>query len=223
MDISHYNTTTKQADFTSGTNLTFSHNSGGTSPYLIGVTLGYNVGGVTGLSYAGVAATKLVDYVPSGGIFGGNCLPIRVWGLSNPASGTNTVSVDYVSNSGNIVVSTYNGVGSVQGAIYSTLASIFGMNTTWTHTLGAYTGGKNWMLGLVALVDSGSSIAAGANTTLRGSTLDGGGGAFAITDNNGNNTIDTLNWDVTRLTGFWSDVVLELKAVSPTVPQMIII
>lgn len=223
MDITHYGTTTKQAGFTSGTNLTFNHTSGGAVPYLLVFTRGYNLGvGVTAVSYAGIPMTLLLDYIPVGFPFGGNCLPLRVWVLNNPTSGSNTVSVDYTGASGNVVASTYNGVDSVQGAILAYSASTAAPNTVWSHSLGYYIGGKNWLLGFSIFVSVGSTAFVGADTTLRGVTIDDGGGSFMISDNNGDNAVNTLNWGAS-VSGFWTDAVLQLNSLRPTALQMIII
>lgn len=225
MAIIFYGATSKSQNSVGSGSFTFNHDSGnGSNRYLLVHTQGNDTLGtsITGVKYNGVAMTLLVDYIPSGGAFAANCPFIRIWGLANPATGTNSVEVTYVGRSSSAVASTYTGCASVQGARYSILSSTAAANTTQSVTLSGYSGGDTWAVGFASINGSFSAtISPGANTNNRASTADLGQFGFINSDNNGNNTVSTLNWSCA--TGvFWTACIMQLNPIKNS-SQMIII
>lgn len=226
MAISHAYTSIAQKDFAGSGSFTFNHTSGtGDNRYLFVNTLGYDIGtGITNVTCNGTSLTILRDYVPTGFPFGANCPRMRVWGLANPPSAVSTIEVFYTNISGNAVASTYNGASPNQGVTRTESASTAGQQATWSQDLPSYSGGENWVIGFTAMYNTGKTTTAGADTTSRGVTGDGGGGSFMISDNNGNTAVDTLNWGMTPAgSAFWTSIDFELVAYRPGLQQMLII
>ena len=161
--------------------------------------------------------TVQVDYRSGGGIFGANCPTIKVWGLANPASGTNTVEVTYTGRSSGAIASTYNNATLPDVINYYAANTPAGTAVSFSPTL-ALTKSTSWLLGFPSNSKTGETISAGANTTSRGALQDGGQWGRMNSDNAGNGAT-TLNY--TTFSGnFWSAVLIELEETS-FIPQAI--
>lgn len=191
------------------------------NPYRYLVAVGANT--VTALTYAGVNMTKLVTFLPS--ISDGNEQNMIVWGLANPASGSNTFEV---TDSGNSTVcwAQYDGVDTVQPEDYETAFSNNGVNNTQVGGLSAtVTTIKNnsWTVLFTKGGNNLSTFVAGAGTLRATNVFIFGNGAFSIIDSGvaispaGGSTL-TANWNSS--TGFISNVIISLTERSPLVGQM---
>lgn len=224
MAITFYGSTSKnQGSVGSGT-YSFNHDSGtGLNGYLLVQTQGDDTLGtaITGVTYNGVAMTLLIDYKPSGGTFAANCPYVRIWGLPNPASGTNAVVVTYTGRASSAIASTYYGCASTQAITYQFISSTSGAATSQSSSVTGYPRGDNWVIGFASINGSGSSISSGTNTNNRASTNDTGQFGYMNSDNTGDTSISTLNWTCTSGV-FWTTGAMQLEAALAK-PQMIII
>jgi hypothetical protein len=220
MAITHYNTTTKADNIVGSGSFTFSHDSGNLgNRYLLVNTEGDDTVSinVTGVKYNGVAMTVQVDYSSGGGIFGALCPTIKVWGLANPASGTNTVEVTYTGRSSGAIASTYNNASLPNIINYYTANTSAGPTTTFSPSL-SLTKSGSWLLGFPSNAKTGDTISASTNTTSRGVLQDVGQWGRMNSDNNGGGAT-TLNY-TSPTSNLWSGVLIELEETS-FIPQVI--
>lgn len=77
---------------TSGTTLSWSHTCASGAVLIVGASIGNQNQTVTGVTYNGVALTKIVEKG------GGDACYASLWYLANPASGANTITVTYSAN-----------------------------------------------------------------------------------------------------------------------------
>lgn len=159
-----------------GTSLTVSHTCTGSDRFLVAGVLGNTEGNdtITGVTYAGVAMTKITKSPPVGS--GGRYL--YLFHLTNPASGANDV---VVSSSSSTFMSTknasYTGCSqSGQPDSSSTKEQASGTSFSIPTTVVA----SNCWLSSIAQMDGGGNLTAGAQTTIR-STAD----VVALSDSNG--------------------------------------
>lgn len=159
---------------TSGTSSqTFSHTCTGSNLILlVGVTV-WNTGDiVTGITYNGVAMTRLTRYVPSAAFN-----PVYLYYLLGPATGANNVVVSLSTNALIQGISV-----SYTGVKQTGFPDAWGQDFIDPGTSKAYsvtTVANNCWVGLRAMNNQGA-LSAGANTTLRTT----GGSDVAFLDNN---------------------------------------
>jgi hypothetical protein len=119
---------------------------------------------VSAITYNSVSLTKLIEFEPS--INDGNQQQMRVWYLSNPASGSNTLATT-VSGQDTCSVVTFTGMSSTQQHDYLTRFSNNGTINTQVSALnlGHSTTAYNSYMLLFAIGSSGTLVA-GSDTTL---------------------------------------------------------
>lgn len=143
---------------------TFSHTVSGSNRYMLVVTSGCD-----SVSYAGVSMTLLRTYVPTVSGGGTPPPPVQLWGLANPNTGTNNVSITNTSLTRGVSACSisFAGVSStqpnalndvdtginLQSALSATVTSV--VDNAWV--VGFYTGSEN----------IGRNFTAGSGTTLR--------------------------------------------------------
>ena len=118
---------------------------------------------VTAVTYNSSSLTKIIDFEPA--IHDGNQQKIKVWYLSNPSSGSNTLATT-LSGQDTCSVVTFTGMASVQQHDYLTRYSNNGTINTQVSTLdlGHTTTAYNSYMLLFAMGSSGTMVA-GSNTT----------------------------------------------------------
>lgn len=165
---------------------------------------------ITSVTYAGVSMTNLYEFTPSGGTFSGNCPRIIVWGLANPASGSNTVSIS--KSAGTYMIASavsYYGVGSVQPKNVSAYATTGGQVGTTFITLTNES--PDWMAAFWYGYNTSRYINSSGSDAQRVRIPDGGYQACSIIDSNaavsGAYSINGT-WDSSS--GFMSVVGMEL-------------
>lgn len=150
----------------------WSHTCSGTDRGLFVITDASDTGGTSGVTYNGVAMTKigsnftLVDRI------------LNLWYLANPASGANNISVTFTGGFMRVAAASYTGMAQsgqpeAQGQTTNTSTSISQSVTVAT--------ANAWLIGIAGA--DGGSLSAGTNTTVRVST--GGSTIYAIIDSNG--------------------------------------
>jgi hypothetical protein len=117
----------------------------------------------------GVSMSILNSYTPPS--YGGNAAPpIRVWGLANPTTGSQTVSVTSsgTTYSTAVLLSYYTGASSTQPDAYNTNETGTNTQTSITDTI-TITTDSSWLISCVGASNMGSSatLGAGTSTTLR--------------------------------------------------------
>ena len=158
---------------------TFNHTCTGSNLYLF-----FRTSTLTDtVTYNGVAATLLVSYTPPA--YGGNgAPPLRVWGLANPSTGTNTVSAynGDGTNADYVIATSYTGVASVQPDAQNTNETGVNTQVSITGTVTSVTD-NSWLYMGVGTGDSAVSISAGSGTTVRTTTSVIGRG-YGVCDSN---------------------------------------
>lgn len=131
---------------------------------LVAVSIGAAVNTITGVTYNGVALTKLITTD-----FNGSIGVLEIWGLVNPASGTNSISVAFTGSQfmGASAVS-YTGVkqsGLPDASNYTDIAGVSSSSITTAVTTVAAT---TWIV--AATYSNTGTPSAGTNQTARGTT-----------------------------------------------------
>jgi MSHA biogenesis protein MshP len=175
------------SNLTSGS---WSHTTGGTNRYLVVGLSGYDLSDSTAsvtVTYAGVPMTKL------GGLQNVNDDNVVLWGLVNPALGTNTVQVSNIpANYSQLGGGSVSFTGVHQTTPTGTLASTpFPTTGTVNITL------ANGDMGVDILYSSGNPVGTppspGAGETARTSQTTGGSTYFRMGTEAGSGTV-TMNW-----------------------------
>lgn len=177
---------------------------------------------ITAITYAGVSMTKLVDFEPA--IQDGNQVHINVWGLANPASGSNTLATTISSSDNEIIgIASYTGVNpNSEPEIYETYYSNNGViNTQVVSLSGSVTTitDNAWSVMVTRGTNSGRTFTASAGT-LRTSDTSALSKSEAVIDSNAAITpagSSTLTADWSSGSGFISNVIMSFKPL--TVPD----
>ncbi|TXG77195.1 hypothetical protein E6Q11_03180 [Candidatus Dojkabacteria bacterium] len=204
--------------------LTFNHTCTGSSLYFFVVTTPE----ATAITYNGVSCALTTSYTPTLPP-GTNCLPIKVWTLPNPSTGTNTVSVTFTGAGVTACSASYTGTDTTY-SMTSNVQTIDSNNVrvvTFTDSVTTQRD-NSWVLGFVTNTGLAKTLSAGAGTTMRvnnqGSLNSSGLGVF---DNNTNITppaTTALVFDVGPTSEFMTSVMYELPIPETTgVGQMIIL
>lgn len=169
---------TSSSTFTSTNSKTVSHTCTGANGYLIAFVM--REGGVTvsSITYGGVAMS-LISSVNLGADANKGCY---AYGLVNPASGANNISVTFSGTAYNGIQGvSYSGVNQTSPVEVSTTANPVGVRNTLSATLSV--GVANTWLVAWARFDNGGTLS-GTNdtTTIRNNTTDGGN---VVVDSNG--------------------------------------
>ena len=162
-------------------NFTFSHTVASDANYLF-VQVSQNC---TAVTYNGVSMTLLSSYHPTFGTFAGNCPYVIVYGLANPDTGTNTVSVTITTGGiEDAVAASYKNILAVTHGNDS--ASVGGQTVTWEST--ATLAVNEWEISFFAGANNfARTLQAYTNGTLRQANT-GGNYPISIIDSNGNQT-----------------------------------
>ena len=176
---------------------------------------------ITGITYAGVAMTKIVDFEPA--IHDGNQVHINVWGLANPASGSNTLATTIGVGDNEIIgIASYTGVNpNSEPEIYETFYSNNGLiNTQVVSLSGSVTTitDNAWSIMVTRGTNAGQTFTASAGT-LRTSDTSALSKSEAVIDSNAAITpagSSTLTADWSSGSGFVSNVIMSFKPL--TVP-----
>lgn len=194
----------------SGSSTSFTLGSG-TQRYLLAVS-SYNC---TAITYAGVSMSTLISFTPS--ITDGNEQKIKVWGLANPASGSNTFAPT-MSADGTLSMVSYAGVdGGVQPEANTNAFSNNGIINTQVSTLATSVTTITDNAWSVMFTGGGNNLQTFTATqgTLRTSDVFiFGDGARSIIDSNGGISpagSSTLEATWASGTGFMSNVIISLK------------
>lgn len=140
----------------SGANFSFDSGSTGSDRYLV-VGVGTSPGPVLSMTYAGVSMT-FIGAANNGG------QAEELWGLANPATGTNNLVITTTSAGGwEGAIAVYTGV---PGGIQGTPATSTNQNSPMALTVTTITD-NSWLVGYVR--NGSGNNTAGANTTVRGS------------------------------------------------------
>lgn len=204
-----YDNSTQKVESGSVSSTTFSHTVGtGSARYLVVGTVfrGGTNRIATAVTYNGVAMTKIGSDQTNAGACNSN-----IWGLANPASGTNDVVVTY-SGSGNtmqVVASSYTGVN--QTSAVDTNNGTTGSGTTFSPTV-TTTADNCWVI-LNAGSDAKSAAISGLGTTRQTVTT-----IQVFGDSNGPITpAGAATFTVTQTSGAWSyEIVALIPAASFT-------
>lgn len=213
MDISYDNHA--EGYDASGPNTTISFTNAGN--YLFAVTpVSY-----TTLTFNGVSASVLQDWTPNGSPFGGNCPPIRVWGLANPYIGTANIVTNGYTNK--ISCASYFGVNpsDVQPESSNYVDSSAGQQTG-TYTNATVTKEGGWIIGFTRYADY-RTVNGQSGTTIRSNAC---GNLFsdgsAIFDLNSSKTAGTYSSgvDLSSSSTFFTMIVMAISPKPPFVGQM---
>lgn len=165
-----------QFDASSAGGSSFSHTVASDANYLFVQTFQ----DTTAVTYNGVSMTELSNYHPTFGTFAGNCPYVVVWGLANPSTGTNTVSLTGGTQG---IAASYKNVLSVTHQNDS--ASVGGQTVTWESTVTL--GTNDWGLAFFAGANNfARTLQAYTNSTLR--VNNDRGEPNSIMDSNGHQT-----------------------------------
>jgi len=145
-------------------NLSWTHTTGGSDRYLVIGCKHYADNDITGVTYNGVAMTQIRGYVAfTGGIEDAN--DQIVFGLVNPASGANTVSVSRATSAYDVCDAvSYEGVSQTGQPEATAENTISGTNTELTLTVTVATA-NSWLVAGCASNYNGDSFTAGSGTT----------------------------------------------------------
>lgn len=163
------------------TNLTYSFTTSGSDRYLIVFSFDFQGDTTTGVTYNSVAMTKLVDITrnPNTGT-----LQMYAWGLANPTSGANNVSITRTGTVANIEARTISYTGVNQVTTPDATASSNGTGSvSTTITTSITTVANNTAVAGVALQDNataGNPITAGTNWTRLATGGGSNGAAHAL-------------------------------------------
>lgn len=128
---------------------------------LVGIMEGHNTLGVTGITYNGVALTKISNFSQ------GSSDTVSLWYLINPTTGTNTIAVTGTNTSSSI----YNSAISYTGVKQSGQPDSFNSGSTTGTPLVISTttiANNTWVVGMWGASDGGSGgITAGTNVVSR--------------------------------------------------------
>lgn len=199
----------------------------GENRYLLATTKG-DGGQVTQISYNGVNMSKIYSFVDP--ISDGNGNNIYVWGLANPASGTNTFQLTNGSGSGSIGIVSYSGVDQgiqPEGTVITNYSNNGTNNTQVTQLSSTVTTTTDnaWAVMFVRGSNALRTFVSSDGNLRTTGVFIFGDGCEGIIDSGavspaGNKTL-TASWD--SGSGFISEVIMSLKPAQDFVPQMIII
>lgn len=179
--------------------LTWSHTcTGSNRALLVAVSIGAAAGTITGATYNSVAMSKLITTD-----FNGSLGVLEMWGLVNPASGANNISVTWTGSQfmGASAVS-YTGVAQYGLPDASAYTDIAGVSSSSISTSVTTVADRTWLV--AATYANTTNPTAGTNQTARGTTATRGvllgdtnavqtpAGSFSIASNISPNKVDLL-------------------------------
>src|SRR5260370_836355 len=143
-----------------GTTLTWEHTPVGT-PSAVGVTLQNYQGAtsVTGVSYGASAMTQAVA------ITDGNNNSAQVWGLANPPSGAQTVTVTFAATGAFAEAGSFTVTGSDTTTTFSNSNSASGSSTAPSESITSASG--EFVIDVLSALTSNGTITQGGSQTLR--------------------------------------------------------
>lgn len=193
-----------------GTSGTFSINCSGDDRYLI-VATNQNA---TAVSHNSVSLTEIHSYTPSFPS-GTNCPPIKVWGLANPDTGIQTISVTNPGGATHVVAVCWTGDAPSPIEAFSDEDSANNQVSTWSGTVTTLTPNA-WRIMVVSISNNTGGFDAGASTTERIDRSGASANPIGIYDSNG--AIATpgsgsLTVTPTSGTGFFTSVTMSMAPV----------
>ncbi len=204
------------------TTVNVNHTCSGANRYMF-LGTSFNTSGAT---YAGVSLSNIYTFTPSGSPFGANCPALKLWGLADPALGTNTLAVTTVAGETFCAASYSNVSPDTWLGATNDKCTYPGQDTFISQTLN-YDTTYNWNIGLVAITNILIDINGDSHTVRRaqqqGDYL--ASGTIALFDSNANpsnSTQNTMTGTCASGSAFISIVMMELEAF-PFTPQMIIL